>query len=890
MNLSRITTLIVTLCLISNVMYIFMPMTAVAETGSRVTVSDLIVTDIQVSADPLFVGDNLTITATIANVGIDNATSVNVTFEAWNDTLSSPIDIGVNDTIGYDNGGQNITNDTEIQVSMHWNTSEAGFEVQMGFIYSINVTATDIYDANTTNDTMRIYVQFIDEEWLVVSQVDPSADTVVRGAPFNITWTVENMGSLDQDPLGDTLYLYLDNGTIGINSTAIQDLDSKESTQGIFDVDTSGLSLGNHTFKLELFNAGQNGTTDNITIIYPNIYIDEINWTPINGTVGDIIQVNATIENNGTANATDVMVHFLVDAPYLVDAHNATVNVSVGEQNTTTFEWNTTGLDAGNHTVKVSLMPVWDSEAFTDNVTLAAGGVADLAVTDMALTPTEAEIGTIINITATIRNVGDWDAVATNVSFKYVKGLNSTQLGMVDIPELQPGQSVDVFTLWDTAGLEPWNYIVWVQADPEGYVVDEEALQNNKADANLILTGKPDLEVTRINMTIGQDEISNISQGDSGTLNIVITNIGTNKSVQTTAEIYLDEGVTPVKTLNLYGLGVDGNYVLQYHWDTTGLAVGNHSFKVVVDAAGNNSEIDELNNVATFEVNVTKAPGTIDLEVVSINVEPTNPSVGDRVIITATVTNKGTGDAINITLLFSYLAPGGGVEIEKMIIPLMAPEEVITEVAEWSTGPLVSGNYNINVSLDPLNEVHDINRTNNHRVTPVTLKPSGGAIGQPHLKIDEIIMTPAKPKKDEKVTVTVKVSNIGDGNATNVRVVLYLDDIEIGTNIISNVVKDGGFETVTFDWKAKEGMHVIKAEVFAGTSSQSDDVLSEVVEVKETGQEMGDYTPILLIVIIILIVAVILLAVGGGGKKDHKKKGFIEEDHDEDDEVDDEEE
>ena len=154
----------------------------------------------------------------------------------------------------------------------------------------------------------------------------------------------------------------------------------------------------------------------------------------------------------------------------------------------------------------------------------------------------------------------------------------------------------------------------------------------------------------------------------------------------------------------------------------------------------------------------------------------------------------------------------------------------------------------------------------------------------------DIIMTPAKPKKDEKVTITVKVSNIGDGDAANVRVVLYLDDnIEIGNKIISNLAKDGGTETVTFDWKAEEGMHVIKAEAFAGTSSQSDDVLSEVVKVKDTGQELGDYTPILLIVIVILIVAIILLAVGGG-KKEPKKKGFVEEDHDEDEDVDDEEE
>jgi subtilase family serine protease len=777
-----------------------------------------------------------------------------------------------------------------VQVVLFWNTSKVGSEVQAGLVYSINVTAFDPMDINSTNDTMRVHVQFLDDEYLLVSEVAPSSTDLMRGDTFNISYTVENIGSKDQDPLGDTLYLYIDNGTIGINSTAIQSLGSKESIDGLFDIDTSELSLGNHTFRLELINAQRGMETENITITYPNIYIGEVNLSAMNGTVGDIILVNATVHNNGTANATDVMVHFYVDAPYLFEAFNDTVNVSTDAQNTTTFEWNTTGLDAGNHTVKVSLGAAWDSENMSGNVTLVAGGVPDLAVTDLVVEPDVADIGQTVNISATIRNMGDWKSVATNVSFKSVKGLNSTNLGLVDIPELQPGQSIDVFHLWDTSGLEPWTYIVWVQADPEGHLVDEEVLKNNKAEANMTLVGETDLEVTSINMTKGQTEVYNISQGDKATLNIVITNIGTKKSEPTTADIFLDEAPTPLQTMKIFGLGVGGFYILQYAWDTSGVPVGNHTFKVVADAAGYNTEANEANNVADLNITVTKAPGTIDLAVLAVSTDPVGPTVGDRVIISADIKNEGTGDALNITLLFSYMAPGGGIEIDRQVIPVLGPGEDMTRTTDWSTGPLASGSYNLNVSLDPLNEVHDLDRTDNFKVLPVTLRSKDGPTGKPDLRIDNITVDKDKPKRDDKVTITVKISNIGEGNATDVRVVLLIDDLEIGTKNIPLVVKEGGTEAVTFTWTAKGGMHLIKAEVYAGTSTQYDDVRSQVLSVEKVEKGGGDYMPILLVILVILIIAIVLIATGGRGGKG-PKKGFVEEDHDEDDEdADDEEE
>jgi subtilase family serine protease len=878
--------LLVFICLLTNLFVALVPsLTSVAEDGSRAGTPDVIVTDIEVSPEMLFVGDNITITATIANVGTDNATNVSVAFEAGNETLPALIDLGNDTTIGADNGGQNLTNITPMQVSIHWNTSEAGFEVQAGYIYTINVTATNLTnDANITNDTMSIEISFLNMSYLVVSELTPSATEVMVGAPFNITYAVENIGSQDQPPPGDTLYLYVDNGTEGVESIAVRDLEAKGSVQGVFDLDTSGMTIGNHTFKLELFFAKTNMTSENITFTYPDLYIGEVNWTPYNGTVGDNITVNATVHNNGTANATAVLVHFYVDAPYLHEAYNDTINVTIGGTNVSTFEWNTTGLKAGNHTVKADLDPEWMSSNVTGNITLEPGGMADLAVIECSLSPAEVDIGDIVNISATIKNVGDWPSEATTVGFRSVKGLNSTPLGEVAIPELQPGQSIKIYYLWDTAGLEVWNYVVWVQADPEG-LVDELNLANNKCEAPLILKGKPDLAVISMNMTIGREEIVNISQGKSATVNANVSNIGTKKSVNTTVTLYLDDGAVPIVTKNIFGLGVGGEYQIQFDIDTSSFSVGNHTLKVWADADEANEEIDEANNIGLMNITVLEPPGVVDLKVTAVSVTPSQPRVGDPVYITATIVNNGTADVVNATLRFSYLTPGGGTDIEVEVIPSLKVGEEVNKTVSWGTGPLTHGDFTINVSIDPMNELRDLDRTNNFKHASVTLDPRV-ACNQVFLIITDIILDPEKPVKDEKVTITVKITNIGDCVANDLRVVFLVDELEIGTTTGLTILANNGTGTAVATWNARDGMHEIKAEVYVGTSAEPDDGYSKVVNIKSTGPQIEDFTIIILVIIIVLIIAILLLVMRPKGDAGKPAKGFIEDEHDEDDELD----
>jgi subtilase family serine protease len=470
------------------------------------------------------------------------------------------------------------------------------------------------------------------------------------------------------------------------------------------------------------------------------------------------------------------------------------------------------------------------------------------------------------------------------VSFRFVKGLNSTNLGMTDIGPLEPGQSTTTYRLWNTSGLEFWNYQVWVQADPEGFVY-EEVLTNNKANVSLVLNAKPDLTVEGINMTVSQVEITNISQGETATINIIVKNIGTKNSEATRAAIYLDDGATPVETMKIFGLAVDGYYVLQYIWDTTGATVGNHTFKVVVDTDNNNTEIFEDNNELEFDVKVLEPKGMADLIVDSISINPGSPKIGDHVEITTTVKNIGTADAVNVTLLFAYQAPGGNIEIAKEVIPLVAVGQEAIKSATWTTGILTSGNYTLNISADPLNEIRESNILNNFKTLDLNLIPTGAAAGKPDLKVQSIVMSKAKPTEDDLVKITVTIINNGDGDATQVKVIFYVDDIEEGTKTITTLAKNGATATVEFEWKAKKGMHVLKAEVYMGTSAVKDDQSSEVVTIKSLEEgASGDYMIILLVIIVIIVIAIVLMVAGGKGSKE--KKGFIEEDHEDEDEED----
>jgi subtilase family serine protease len=875
MNRSGTISAFIAFVLLTNLVLLAPPTGAV--TGPR-SLSDITVSGIQVSAAPLFKGDNITITATIKNLGTDPATNVSVHFEAWNNTLSVPIDLGNDTTVGHANGGTNLSFNQSVQVSVHWNTSKPGKTVTGGLIYSINVTAKNETDGSSSNNINRTTVQFIDDAYLVVSEAIPSATAVPGGGPFNISYKVQNIGTKSQDVLGDNLQLFIDQGTLPVETHAIQGLTPGHISVGLFFPDTSDLSPGNHSFKLQLQNAGRNATINNITILSPHPHITNLTWFPVGGKVGDAIIVNAAVTNDGTANITGLVVSFYVDAPYVIPAYQSVMTVAKSGQNISSFNWNTTGLDVGNHTVKASLKPDWPSENITSNITLGIGGKADLAVMTVTIMPDTVDIGDTVNITIDIKNIGTWDSTPTNVSITYVQGIESHNLAWLPLNALAPGESAFIYYNWATTGLSFWNLEIMVRVDPEN-TVNETVLSNNKGSATLTVRAKPDLLISALNMTFLEQKVTSAHKGDIVSINAVLGNIGTRPSDPTTLSFYLDGSTTPLKTMDVLGIVLGGAPVMPYTWDTSNVSIGNHTIRVIIDPLNNNTELNETNNELSLNVTVLPARGFVDLTVLSVSLDPKTPSVGQYVSVQAAIKNLGTAKALNVSVQFAYIVNKTNIAFDTEVVSSVAPGESLNVTIRWATGTLSSGSYVLNVTIDPLNNLQEKDRTNNFKSLPFALAPKSPGPGKVVLHIDALVLSTAKPNADKSVVVSVTVRNSGDRNGTNIKVVLFVDDIEIGTQTIPSLPKNGGTTTVNFTWKPAKGLHEVVARAYIGTSAVPDDTSSKVVRATEGSKAaLGSYLPLIILIILLAVIAVALLAMGGK----EKKKATVEEVSEED--------
>jgi subtilase family serine protease len=845
-------------------------------TGSR-SPADVSVTGIILTPSIAYIGDNVTINATLSNFGTENATDITIEFEAGNMSLP-PIDLGTV-LLGDDNNAENVTGGGSVNVIVYWNTSEVGFEAQPNSWYSLNVTAYNSTDANNTNDTMRIPIFFKpDDYYLQVKDLAPQSNVVRIGDNLNITFMVWNNGSKTLNT-AKTIKMFLDNATVADwTQTTDHPFPGKTGQDMFFDIDTSGIDPGNHTFTVKVFDIGhdddgENATTDNITFTIPNVYIDEMTFYPGEAVVGDIVMINATIRNNGTADIEDVYVGFFVDLPYQDEAWNTTVNVTAGGTDVVTFEWNTTGAIVGNHTVRASLKPAWDSMNETENITLLAGGVIDLVMVNMSFDPATAEVGEIVNVSLKIRNDGDWPSTECNVSVSII-GLESQEIGKAPLLEILPGEYSDINVLWNTSGLSAMKYKIRAQADSDDDI-DEVDEGNNHIMQEYELSARPDLTITTTNFTSYGVEVSNATKGSVITFNAKVENIGTLTSTKTNAQIFIDDEATPVLDTTLWPIGV-GNYLgVQFIWDTSGYDPGNHTFTVKVDVNGTNDEIREDNNEAIVVFDLLPPVGRPDLQVLAFEISDTEPMSGDHIILRAHIKNIGLEDAINVSVRFGYATGQGGTEIYKTVEPLIKKNTETNVTHTWATGPFVPGNYNLFVSVDPLNEIIEEDEDNNYQEAPVTIRKRPDE-GEANVDINKITISPEKPKRDEEVTITVEIINSGDGDAQNLVVVLFVNDIEQGRNTLATLAKNGTTHSFEFTWKAKEGKFEIRAEVFVDGSQTAADQRSEVLDVEAAET---DFLPILLIIVPILIIAIILLALGG--KKGRGEKEFIE-DEDED--------
>lgn len=189
--------------------------------------------------------------------------------------------------------------------------------------------------------------------------------------------------------------------------------------------------------------------------------------------------------------------------------------------------------------------------------------------------------------------------------------------------------------------------------------------------------------------------------------------------------------------------------------------------------------------------------GLPDLVIQGITWSPQNPSMGDSVTFTITITNPGKNESAS-----SYVAFYVDGTFQDSVSVYRISSGATTKAYFYWKAEL--GTHKIKAIADFNDSVAESNETNNEKEINFS-----GAIA-PDLIISDITWSPVNPATGDQVTFTVTLMNQGDGAAKYFIVACYIDSVYIGSRYIDSLYA-GQTTPVVFSWTASSGIHIFNA-------------------------------------------------------------------------------
>jgi subtilase family serine protease len=324
-------------------------------------------------------------------------------------------------------------------------------------------------------------------------------------------------------------------------------------------------------------------------------------------TAGETAIINATIDNNGTADANNIEVCFY-DGTSLLGT--TIINVVWGGQNNATFKWVTNKYTIiGNHIISAR---VGTSEK---SVSIIVLGLPNVYVNEMTVDKTNVTQGETISITGAIANNGTADA--HNVTVIFYDGTNSLTSRLMDIPVSKINTTN---YLWQTTyatsiGIHNLKVVVGI----------------SWKNVTVLVNGKPNVYLKQ--MTIDR---LNISTGESVNITTMIDNNGTADALNVRIDFFDNNISIATKYMTI---AHSKTIVISQLWRTTNAtSLGSHRLRGVL---------------GTVEKNITViVVGKSNVYFQDLTTDKSNISIGEDINIEATVGNDGTADATNVRVMF----------------------------------------------------------------------------------------------------------------------------------------------------------------------------------------------------------------------------------------------
>jgi len=304
------------------------------------------------------------------------------------------------------------------------------------------------------------------------------------------------------------------------------------------------------------------------------------------------IEVNIVVRNEGTETETFNVTTYLDDTS--IGTQEVADLAPLSEKPLDRILLNTTGLSAGEYNITAMAILVGDENSADNNKTITIDvNIADLAITNVIVSPTTVLAGDLLNVSVTVKNEG---TVAPSTPPRvYIRFSNATHSDMsimdFSIGELASGTEKTKWWTWDAtkADISLGTYTLLAYVPPiEG--AGGKELESDLED-NTYLYG---------NVTVGASLISisanpeTITVGSSTTINGTITPV--RPSVNVTIQYRLGGNET-WNTLKTVTTNENGTYSYDWKPETVG------TYEVKASWEGDNDTLPGESETLTITVN-----------------------------------------------------------------------------------------------------------------------------------------------------------------------------------------------------------------------------------------------------------------------------------------------
>jgi uncharacterized repeat protein (TIGR01451 family) len=630
---------------------------------------DLVVKDISWLPVEAVVGDTVTLSIVVANEGSGNAEPSRAICYV-NGAVAGYIDFPVIEA------GKKETN------TLEW-VAEKGMN-------AVSVTADyggKIIESQEENNRLSTTIPVVPPDLIIT----------------NITYDPEN------PPIGDTVtftvFIYNQGGGIAHNFDVANYLDDNLLTIEHVGTLTYGTTAnvtttwksqsGKHTFKAvidpgNIIPESEEDNNQRVISIAPNmpdLIVSNTTWSPAEISSGQEITFEISIKNQGTIAADPSRVIY-----YLDDVKLGYMDIGRLEPDSIDTEhltWTATG---GSHILKI-ICDANDqvTEANDDNnIRVVNLPPPDLIVQDISFSPSEAEVGDTVAISATVKNIGG-NENATGMVTCYVDGI---RLESQMMPELKAGATViRTFDWIAKAGM----HTVKFNADTNNEISESDETNNDKETVFSTMT--PDLIIQNVSWVAGSTLTS-----DEVTIKVTVKNQGTGPAKKSQVAYIIDQN--PAVYADILSIPAEGTAEFSF---VKYLTKGTHTANITADAKSQVIELNETNNnkLLTFS---TIAP---DLALKSLVWTPMSANIGEDITFTLDIENRGRDDAIASRITF-YV---DNVTVETLDVPALNIGEITTVSFVWKTA---AGPHEIKFDADVDGVITESDEVNNTKIRTLT--------------------------------------------------------------------------------------------------------------------------------------------------------------------------